>query len=155
MKNFRKAISILLASLVILSSFAVISLAQDCAHFYTATSVAPTCVEDGYTLYVCQYCGNSYKDYANGRPATGHNYSEWFTVNEATCNNEGHEKRTCSTCGAADIKTLPVVDHIDADRNGKCDFCDNEMDVDVTVSPFDWLVALFNAIIQFFRDIFA
>ncbi len=155
MKNFRKSISIILASLVIFSSFAFAVSAEDCHHLYDATNVAPNCVEDGYTLYTCPLCGDSYKDYKNGLPALGHNYGEWFNVNEATCENEGHDKRECTRCGAADIKTIPVINHIDANSNGECDFCGEKMDVEQTVSPFDWLVALFRAIVQFFKDIFA
>lgn len=155
MKNMRKFISVVLASLVILSSFALCASAADCNHLYNGTSVAPSCVEDGYTLYVCTYCGDNYKDYKNGIPALGHNYGEWYTVNEATCTDEGHEKRECTRCAAAEIKTFAVKDHTDDNYNGECDFCGKEMDVENIVSPFDWLVALFNAIIQFFRDIFA
>lgn len=155
MKNIRKSISVILVALIVLSSFAFAVSAEDCNHLYSATNVAPTCAENGYTLYACPLCGDNYKDYKNGLPALGHNYGQWYSVDEATCENEGHDKRECLRCGAADIKTIAVVDHIDVNSNGECDFCGEKMENELTVSPFDWLIALFNAIVQFFRDIFA
>ena len=155
MKNFRKALSFVLSCLVIFSSFAFAVSAEECNHLYDATIVSPSCAEAGYTLYVCSRCGDNYKDYSKGAPAKGHTYSAWYNVNEATCDNEGHDKRECQVCGTADIRTLPIVDHIDNNNDGGCDFCGTKVDSDTTVAPFDWLVALFNAIIQFFKDIFA
>lgn len=155
MKNIRKALSIILASIIAISSFAFAVSAEECNHLYAATIVAPSCADDGYTLYVCSACGDNYKDYSKGAPAKGHTYGAWFNVNEATCDNEGHDKRECTVCGAADIRTLPIVDHLDANSDGACDFCATKVDTDKKVAPYDWLVALFNAIIQFFRDIFA
>ena len=38
-------------------------------HSYTASAVPPTETEQGYTLYVCEVCGDSYK--ANYTPALG------------------------------------------------------------------------------------
>ena len=54
------------------------------AHSYTATVVAPTCTDDGYTLYVCA-CGDSYQDTVVD--ALGHNYVASNGVN------------TCTRCG--------------------------------------------------------
>lgn len=155
MKNMRKFLSVILASLVLMSSFAFAVSAEECAHNYVGTSVAPTCVEDGYTLFSCQKCGDSYRDYANGRPATGHHYGEWKTLQEVTCELEGYRQRDCSVCGASEVKTISIVPHKDDNSDGKCDYCSMDMGGETKVSPFDWLIAFFNAIIQFFKDIFA
>ncbi len=155
MKNMRKFMSLVLCAVTVFSFLVISVTAAECNHLYDSTLVAPTCAEDGYTLYVCSECGDNYKDYKNGQPALGHTYGAWFTVNTPTCNNEGHDKRECGLCGAADIKTFPIVDHIDVNSDGKCDFCSMEMNVNSVVSPFDWLVAFFNFIVQWFKDIFA
>jgi hypothetical protein len=55
------------------------------------TTVAPTCTEQGYTLYVCNTPGHKdyYRDYT---PALGHNVESW------TDNGENHIG-TCTRCG--------------------------------------------------------
>ena len=37
-----------------------------------------------------------------------HNFSEWVTVKEATCKNEGETTRTCDKCAKLEKKTLPI-----------------------------------------------
>jgi len=51
-------------------------------HKYTATVVKPTCTEQGYTLYECKGCGDSYQD--SYVPATGHTYDNG---KDPECNN--------------------------------------------------------------------
>lgn len=155
MNNFRKIISVVLVSIVIFSSFAIAVSAEDCTHSYSTTNVAPTCVEAGYTLYVCSLCGDNYKEYKNGLPALNHNYGAWYTVDEATCSSEGHLQRDCSRCPASETKTLAVISHTDKNSDGKCDVCSATVEIVTVFSPFDWLVAFFNAVIQWFKDIFA
>lgn len=155
MKNIRRIISFVLCALTVFSCCVISVSAAECSHNYATTLVAPTCAEDGYTLYVCSLCGDNYKDYKNGQPALGHAYGAWYTVDTPTCNNEGHDKRECGRCGAADIKTFPIVDHTDINSDGKCDFCEKEMSFSSSVSPFDWLIALINFIRQWFSDLFA
>ena len=64
-------------------------------HTYTASVVAPTCTEQGYTLHACA-CGDSYKD--TYVIALGHDYAE----PEYISREEGHSYE-CSRCG--DVKT--------------------------------------------------
>ncbi len=152
----KKIISLILCSLMVFSLFSLtVSAAEDCNHLYSATSVAPTCAEDGYTLYVCSYCGDNYRDYKNGLTALGHAYGSWKTLVEASCYEEGYQQRDCSKCGASEVKTISILIHTDIDTDGKCDFCDKDLGVSSGVSPFDWLVALFNFIMQWFSDLFA
>ena len=56
-------------------------------HNYTYTYTAPTCTEDGYYIYSCTDCGNSYKEIYGSK--TGH----WGGI--ATCT----EKAVCVRCG--------------------------------------------------------
>lgn len=156
MKNMRKIISLILTAAMVFSFFALTAAAtQVCNHNYSATPVAPTCVEDGYTLFVCGNCGDNYKDYKNGRPALGHTYGSWKVLVKATCEEEGYEQRDCSVCGASEVKTIGILTHTDADTNGKCDYCNTDLGFHSSVSPFDWLIALFNFIRQWFADLFA
>lgn len=155
MKNMRKSLSIVLAVLMLCSAFAFSVSAEECKHSYTPTNVAPNCVEDGYTLYVCGLCGDSYKDYQYGEPALGHVYGAWEVISEASCEKEGFSTRSCTRCGAADTKTVSALVHADADYDGECDHCGAEVEVEQIFSPFDWLVAFFNFIRQWFMDIFA
>lgn len=56
-------------------------------HSYSVTkSVAPTCTEDGYKVYTCGSCGDSYTETIT---ATGHSYTRTKTV-EATCAEDGY-----------------------------------------------------------------
>ncbi|MBR5881403.1 MAG: hypothetical protein IKZ16_06920 [Clostridia bacterium] len=66
-------------------------------HTYTPTVVAPTCVDQGYTHYVCE-CGEEFKtDFvrANGR----HKYTDWVVVVEPQPGVEGLEQKLCTVCG--------------------------------------------------------
>ena len=151
----KKCLSIILSVLMLLSVCAVSVSADECQHSYTGSYVPPTCVEDGYFLYVCGNCGDNYKETENAPAALGHSFGEWYEVDKAECIYEGHERRDCSRCGGSEIKTSPVLGHIDENSNGKCDRCDQSMKSESTFAPFDWLVAFFQAIVQFFKDIFA
>ena len=152
----KKCLSVILSVLMLLSVCAFsVSAEEECMHSYTASYVAPTCVEDGYLLYVCSKCGDYYKDTESASGALGHNFGEWYEIDKAECIYEGHEQRKCSRCGSSEIRTIPVLGHIDANSNGKCDRCDQPMKSESTFAPFDWLIAFFQAVVQFFKDIFA
>ena len=65
-------------------------------------TVAPTCTEQGYTLYKCEYnlfgigCTATKKD--NYVPALGHDMSDWIVV-EATCTTAGEKYKVCQRSG--------------------------------------------------------
>ena len=62
----------------------------DCAHAYDTAVTLPTCTAQGYTVYTCSLCGNSYNgDYVE---ALGHDWKE------ATCT----APKTCSRCSATE-----------------------------------------------------
>ncbi len=54
-----------------------------------------TCTEDGYTVYTCRKCGDSYTVTA---AASGHSYKE-TGVTAATCEKDGKIVYTCENCG--------------------------------------------------------
>lgn len=65
-------------------------------------TVAPTCTEQGYTLYKCAYnlfgigCTATKKD--DYVPALGHDMSDWIVV-EATCTTAGEKYQACKRSG--------------------------------------------------------
>lgn len=81
-----------------------------CQHSYavsSALSKAPTCTADGYNVYICSLCGDSY---SNTVAATGHNYSAG----------------KCTNCGEAD-PNAPAVKKGDLNGDGMV----NAMDVNI------------------------
>lgn len=152
MKKINQAISLILCLVMALSVFAFAAFAEDesaaCEHTYTATTVAPTCMERGYQMFVCSQCGDYYMD--NYTNPLGHNYGEWTDVRESTCTAEGLQERECIRCHGKETRTISVIPHVDADENGKCDVCGAKVEVKKIFSPFEWL----KAFIQFLRDWF-
>ena len=73
-------------------------------HQYEKEVIAPTCTEEGYTLYRCA-CGEKYK--SDIVSPAGHTFGEWQTVKQATTEAEGEEKRVCSVCKAEETRTTP------------------------------------------------
>lgn len=66
-------------------------------HYYVKSStVAPTCTADGYSVYECDNCGNTYN--AEFVEMLGHNYIVTKEV-ESSCTTEGYSVYTCSRCG--------------------------------------------------------
>ena len=59
--------------------------------------VAPTCTEQGYTLYTCS-CGDSFKE--NFVDALGHNATDWIVDLAPTCTVAGSMHTECTRCGA-------------------------------------------------------
>ena len=152
----KKIISLVICLIMAFSLFVFsVAAAQECNHSYTTTVVPPTCVDAGYTQYVCSLCGDNYKNFSEGAPALKHSFGEWFNVETASCTEEGFDQRNCTRCGSFETKTIGVIPHNDSNGDGKCDSCSLLLDTEITVSPFDWLVALFNFIKQWFADLFA
>lgn len=78
-------------------------------HSYTAQIIAPSCTEDGYTLYTCS-CGDQYRNQTV--VATGHTWGEWVVTKEPTVTSEGQKTRSCKNCASTDtyvIERLPAV----------------------------------------------
>ena len=69
---------------------------EPCEHDFEAIKVvAATCTEQGYTVYTCTNCGESYND--NFVPVLGHSFVD-ITV-PATCTHKGYVTHFCTTCG--------------------------------------------------------
>ena len=65
-------------------------------HSYNKTEIAPTCTEDGYVIYKCTVCGDTYME--KGKPALGHKEIVDNAV-EPTCIKSGlTEGSHCAVC---------------------------------------------------------
>ena len=78
-------------------------------HSYESVVTAPTCTAQGYTTHTCSACGDSYVDsYVD---ALGHDMGEWITLTEATCTEDGTERRDCSRCDHYETRTIEAFGH--------------------------------------------
>lgn len=84
-------------------------------HKYASKVYKATCTENGYTLYTCGRCSDSYK--SNVTYATGHSWGNWETTKEPTASSEGEQRSKCSSCGASRTQTLPKKKDVTAFRN--------------------------------------
>ncbi len=93
---------------------------DDTNHSYIAgTPVEPTCTEQGYTTYTCEWCNDSYND--DYEDAKGHSLTLTEEV-ASTCTEKGNSAYyTCNTCGL-----------YFSDENGT-----NEIDKDSWILPLD------------------
>ncbi len=78
-------------------------------HTYKETVVAPTCTEAGYTIHLCEECGDSYHD--NATPMVAHSFGDWKVTLAASCTAEGAQARTCSVCGAEETAKVEKTEH--------------------------------------------
>ena len=71
-------------------------------HAWQASAVhAPTCMENGYTDYLCTQCGvTEQRDFL---PATNHNY-QVSKIQNPTCTEKGFTKLICTQCGQDTVK---------------------------------------------------
>ncbi|MBQ7384422.1 MAG: hypothetical protein IJV72_06490, partial [Clostridia bacterium] len=79
-----------------------------CEHkFYQGEVHAPTCIENGYTEYVCNFCG-----IVENRDIVEHGDHTWKNAEHkaATCTDDGYDKWICSVCGETKTETIPHGD---------------------------------------------
>ena len=68
--------------------------------FQEVETVAPACLDEGYTEYECSVCGKTeVKDYTE---ALGHSFTSYVSNNDATCESDGTKTATCDRCEATD-----------------------------------------------------
>ena len=140
---------------------------EQCKHTNTTVEGAKeaTCATEGNTgSTVCADCGvvlTEGKEIAK----TEHVMADWVQIRVATCTTEGLERSDCDNCTYYETKTSAALGHNDADKDGVCDTCNEEIvlppeqpensensnsqdHVCKEVTPFQ---AFINAIINFFR----
>lgn len=70
-------------------------------HIYTEEVTTPaTCLEEGEKTFTCE-CGDTYTE---AIPATGHDFSNYVSNEDATYEADGTETATCSVCGETDTR---------------------------------------------------
>lgn len=65
-------------------------------HVYETIEIPATCTEQGYTLHICNECGEKYTDNIV-EPTGQHDYQSH--VNEPTCTEQGFTSYWCDLCG--------------------------------------------------------
>jgi hypothetical protein len=95
---------------------------KECKHEYTERIVSPTVNAQGYTIYTCSKCGNTYRDNYTAKLACTHKYVDKVIAPTYTAN--GYTLHTCSICGNVkkDTETAKLV-------------CKHETTKDTVVSP--------------------
>lgn len=72
--------------------------------YYICEEVQADCVNDGYTIKICNVC--NHKEKTNIVDKLGHTFSEWKVVVEATEDSEGLKERVCSSCDIKEVKSI-------------------------------------------------
>ncbi len=107
-----------------------------CQHAYTAETKAPTCTEQGNTVYTCSLCGDSYSEIL---PAAGHRYTLEFdeellsaiytctacghvyvekcSFGSCTANGDGTHSVSCILCGSSYTEGCMYGNYVD-NNNG-------------------------------------
>ena len=101
-------------------------------HDYLHTIVPATCDSEGYDLYTCSACGDSY--YENFVSATGHSFGDWIVDTEAACRTEGARHRICASCGACEDEVIEAHGHNYAGVITKVATCETEGETTYTCS---------------------
>ena len=71
----------------------------------------PTCTEKGYTLGVCENCGETEK--GNYVAALGHDFGDWIEITPASAAQNGTMERECKRCHEKETRTIVFYGHID------------------------------------------
>ena len=77
-------------------------------HAISESSIAATCLTDGFVLRVCTRCGKILENRVV--PALGHSWGE-ATGKEATCTTAGTMTKTCTRCDATSVVITPAYGH--------------------------------------------
>lgn len=79
-------------------------------HDFEVTECTATCLDDGYSTYVCKVCGTVKK--GEIEKALGHDWSgKWVVTKEPTCTKKGEETLTCTRCTATQTRKLDALGH--------------------------------------------
>ncbi len=82
----------------------------ECSHIYAAVYdiVPPTCTEEGYTEYVCTYCGERFK--RGFVEPTGHHEGDWIVDKEPTYTTPGQRHKVCDVCNEITVtEEIPML----------------------------------------------
>ena len=78
--------------------------------YIVAQTVAPTCLKEGFTLNMCEGCGDAFK--SDIQSATGeHEFDSGVVTIPATCKEGGIKTYLCKLCGEAETEDIPEKSH--------------------------------------------
>lgn len=79
-------------------------------HDFEVTKCTATCLDDGYSDYVCKVCKATKK--GEIVKALGHDWSgTWVVTKEPTCTKKGTETLTCTRCTATQTRNIDALGH--------------------------------------------
>ncbi len=78
-------------------------------NFVKGETVKVTCTQNGYTTYICSFCGTT--EIKDKVTAPGHEYDDWNVDEAPTCLDKGEESRICAVCGDKEINEIPAKGH--------------------------------------------
>lgn len=67
---------------------------------YIPEIIQPSCEKEGYTIYKCSVCENSYN--TNYTSNLGHSFTNYLSDNNATCTEDGTKTAKCDRCDVTD-----------------------------------------------------
>jgi len=77
-------------------------------HAYEKTIIAPTCTQQGYSIYRCSCTAEYVSDYV---PQADHTWESWETTKSASCTGAGEKQRSCAFCTASETETIDPSGH--------------------------------------------
>jgi hypothetical protein len=96
---------------------------EDSLHDRETTVTPPTCTKEGYTMYTCNGCGDSFV--GDETEALGHTAGEWIVETEAAVGVAGSKYKPCTVCSlkleTASIDALPDDIGESSESNGSGD----------------------------------
>ena len=132
-------------------------------HDYTVTTTESTCTKEGQIVSVCSICGNTETEIIKKKahmPAAAVAESKV----DATCEKGGSydsvvKCQDCKTELSRETITIPALGHTDADNDGHCDRCGEQMTGGdycaycgkIHDGFFGWLVRFFHKIFALFK----
>ncbi len=79
-------------------------------HDFVVSECTATCIDDGFSTYVCSVCGTEKK--GDVVPALGHDWSgEWVITTEPTCTKKGVETLKCTRCDKTKTRAVDALGH--------------------------------------------
>ena len=76
-------------------------------HSYKTTVLAPTCVEEGYTIHTCAGCGDSYT--TDTEAPTGHTMGNQYISAEVSETSDGEKRKNCLNCGHYETEPMKLI----------------------------------------------
>ena len=90
-------------------------------HNFQSRTTAPTCYNDGYTVYTCTKCGGAYT--GEIQPPTGHRWTE-RVLRTATCTESGVRQWTCENDASHSYQEeIPATGHSAIAHSAKAAAC--------------------------------